>query len=129
MVSIGFLIAFMIAFWVFNDARKRGHEIGSALLWSIGTCALVVLVLPLYLMFGRRPQVNINKDRDVIDIEATVVSESSISCTMCGHKVNDDFNVCPYCGFTLRPKCKECGHQLSRSDKNCPNCQLPTDLK
>lgn len=130
MFSIGFLIAFIAAILVYNDAKKHGHEMGSALLWALGTLAMLIVVLPLYLIFGRRPQLKKNRaDSNIIDIEATVVDETYANCTMCGSKVKDDFNICPYCGFTLRPKCKNCGQSLSRGDKMCPNCQTLSDLK
>lgn len=130
MVPIGFLIAFFAAFWVYNDAKRRGHELGSALLWALGTLAMLVVVLPLYLLFGRRPQLKKNcKDPRIIDVEATVVSETYTNCTMCGSKVKEEFNVCPYCGFTLRPKCNQCGQQLGRAAKICPKCETPVDKK
>ncbi|MGI6093368.1 MAG: double zinc ribbon domain-containing protein [Negativicutes bacterium] len=130
MVSIGFIVAFLAAFWVYNDAKQRGHDIGTAILWSLGTLAMLVVFLPLYLLFGRKPQLKKNRqDSDIIDVEATVTTDSYLTCTMCGKNVKDEFNVCPYCGFTLKPECKNCGQHLSRDNKYCPTCQTPTDLK
>lgn len=130
MVSIGLLVAFIAAFWVYNDAKQRGHDIGSAILWSLGTLAMLVVFLPLYLIFGRKPQLKKNRtDADIIDVEATIVSGSYSNCTMCGSKIKDDFNVCPYCGYTLNPKCTNCGQQLSRDTRSCPTCQTPNDFK
>lgn len=126
MASIGFLIAGLSAIWVYNDAKRRGRDFGSALLWAIGTMAMVVIVLPLYLLFGRRPQMRKDFNADIIDVEATVITDNVINCTMCGSKVKEDYNVCPYCGFTLRPKCPNCGLQLERNVKACPSCQSPT---
>lgn len=130
MLSFGFLIAFVAAMWVYNDAKKYGHDIGSAVLWALGTLAMLVVVLPLYLIFGRKPQLNKSRrNDDIIDVDAIVVTENYSNCTMCGSKVKDDFNICPYCGFTLNPKCKNCGQQISRDVRSCPNCKTPTDPK
>jgi len=130
MVSFGYLIAFLAAFWVYNDAKSRDHNVGSALLWAVGTLALAVIVLPLYLLFGRRKQMNkAYKGSDIIDIEATVIADDAINCSMCGSKVKEDYNLCPYCGYTLRPKCQTCGQELDRNLKICPQCQTPTAHK
>lgn len=130
MVLVGYLIAFLAAFWVYNDAKRRGHDLGSALLWAVGTLAMAMIVLPLYLLFGRRQQMSkVRKDSDIIDVEATVVSDNVVNCNMCGSKVKEDYNVCPYCGYTLRPKCQTCGQELNRDLKTCPYCQTPAAPK
>lgn len=129
MAAISFLIAFIAAYWVYNDARGRGHDLGSALLWSVGTLAMLIIVLPLYLLLGRKPRVKSPKSGpDIIDVEATVVGET-VRCTMCGGKVKEDFKICPYCGYTLKPTCRSCGRALERGWKNCPYCQAPTEEK
>lgn len=129
MAAISFLIAFIAAYWVYNDARGRGHDLGSALLWSIGTLAMLIIVLPLYLLLGRKPRMKSPQSGpDIIDVEATVVGET-VRCTMCGGKVKEDFKICPYCGYTLKPTCRSCGRELERGWKNCPYCQAPTEEK
>jgi len=130
MASLSLLIAFLAAYWVYTDAKKHGYETGTALLWGAGTLAMLIVFLPLYLLFGRKrqPRSPRNDDRNVIDVEATVVEETSL-CPMCGSKVKDDFKVCPYCSYTLKPKCENCGQELNREWKACPHCQTPTPQK
>lgn len=131
MGTISLLIPVLAGIWVYNDAKTRGHTTGTALLWTAGTMALLIVFLPLYLMVGRRqPVVKPKRDNDerTIDVEATVVEET-ICCPMCANKVKEEYKVCPYCGYTLQPKCEVCGYELKREWKNCPNCQQPAGPK
>ena len=50
---IGLCLALVAAGWTFEDARKRGMDAASALVWAIGVACLLILFLPLYLL--RRP--------------------------------------------------------------------------
>lgn len=129
MPTVSLLIAFVAAYWVYNDAKNRGHESSTAILWALGTFAMLIVFLPLYLIFGRKtPIKKAPRDENIIDVEATVV-EDSINCPMCGSKVKEDFKICPYCGYTLNPKCENCGQELKRDWKVCPNCQTPAVKK
>lgn len=130
-MGLSMLIGLMAAFFVYSDAQKRGHSFLNSLLWAVGSAAMPIVIVPLYLLLGRKVH-NLpsrrNSDPDIIDIEATVV-EDTVPCPMCGKKVGEDFLVCPYCGHTLRPICKSCGQEVKREYKTCPNCQAPIDPK
>lgn len=97
MAMISMLIGLLTAFFVYNDAKKRGHGALTAILWSIGSVIMPYVILPLYLLLGRKTkEQNQYYDNDVIDIEATVVEETT-NCIRCGNKVKEDSLVCPYC--------------------------------
>ena len=103
MAMISMLIGLLTAFFVYNDARKRGHGAIMLILWSVGSAIMPYVFVPIYLLFGRktkeREQYYERKqydDNDVIDIEATVVEET-INCTSCGRKINEELLECPYC--------------------------------
>jgi len=51
---IGYVIAALIAYWVYKDAGKRGMN---ALGWAIGTFVVCVIVFPLYLIM-RKPVIS-----------------------------------------------------------------------
>jgi RNA polymerase subunit RPABC4/transcription elongation factor Spt4 len=127
-MTFGLLIGAVAAYWVYNDARGRGHELGTALLWALGTIAALIIFLPLYLLVGRKSPMKPKRNQDFIDVEATPVEET-IQCSMCARKVKEDFKICPYCGFTLKPTCSSCGKELNREWRVCPHCQTPTDAK
>lgn len=128
MSTFGLLIAALAAYWVYNDARGRGHDLGVALLWSIGTMAAIVVFLPLYLLFGRKRAMKSRRNDDIIDVEAMPVG-ATVKCPMCAGNVQEDFKACPYCGFALKPACSSCGKELSREWRLCPYCQTPADVK
>jgi len=91
------LIRLLTAFFVYNDAKKRGHGVITGILWSVGSAIVPYVILPLYLFVGRKTKKqNQYYDHDVIDIEATVVEET-IDCARCGKKIKEDSLVCPYC--------------------------------
>jgi len=93
------LIGLLVAFFVYNDAKKRGHGAITAIFWAIGSGVVpfAYVILPLYLLLGRKAK---ERDQyyndDVIDIEATVV-EQTVSCTRCGSDVKEGLLACPYC--------------------------------
>lgn len=128
MMTLSLIIGAIAAYWVYSDSRERGHDMGTALLWSVGTVAALYIFLPLYLLLGRKQPVKPRRNDDIIDVEAIPVEETC-TCPMCASKVKDDFKVCPYCGFTLKPACTSCGKELNREWRVCPYCQTPTEVK
>lgn len=127
MMTISLLIAAFAAYWVYSDSRRLGHESGTSLMWALGTLVFMIVFLPLYLIFGRKPRAT-RRDADVVDVEATPVGET-MHCPMCGGKVQEEFKTCPYCSYTLRPKCEKCGQELRRDWKTCPYCEAPASPK
>jgi len=43
-------------------------------------------------------------------------------CKECGHKVSDDFALCPFCRYPLKVECPECGKRIDNKFKSCPYC-------
>ncbi|MBP2656818.1 MAG: hypothetical protein H6Q73_4387 [Firmicutes bacterium] len=127
MMFLGLIVAGFAAYWVYNDAKGFGYDNGSAAMWALGTFLLLIVVLPLYLVIGRKPQYK-RREEPTIDIEGTAV-EDTMLCPMCGGKVRQDYNACPYCSHTLQPKCTQCGRDLEREWRTCPYCQTPTPGK
>ncbi|MBP2636266.1 MAG: hypothetical protein H6Q72_2173 [Firmicutes bacterium] len=128
MMTVSLLIGALAAYWVYNDARGRGHELSSALLWAGGTMFALIIFLPLYLLLGRKPSLKPHRSQEIIDIEATPVEET-IKCPMCSMRVKEEFKLCPYCGFTLKPACSSCGKEMNREWRACPYCQTPAEDK
>lgn len=128
MMSLHFLIGVIAAYWVYNDARGRGHELGTRLLWSVGTIFAIYIFLPLYLLFGRKPAMKPYRNQEIIDIEALPIEET-VKCPMCAGRVKEEFKHCPYCGFSLKPACSSCGKELNREWRVCPYCQTSADAK
>ncbi len=128
MVSIPFLLGLFCAYWVNKDARSRGSDFGSVVVWTLGSLISCFIFVPLYFIFGRKKKVSKDPADDFIDVEATILEETFI-CTMCGKKLKAGFKVCPYCGHTLQPKCEHCGRDVERYWRNCPYCHEPINSK
>lgn len=95
---ISMLIGLIVAFFIYNHAKERGHKAVTAFLWAAGSAVMPIILVPLYLLLGgaEKQQQRYDKD-DIIDIEATVIEEEILSCPKCGQDIKEDFNVCPYC--------------------------------
>lgn len=67
-----FLLSLLVGAWVFYDARSRGKGVVVAFLWCLGTQALMIVFLPLWLYVRpeRCPQI--------------VIVEKSTRCAHCG---------------------------------------------
>jgi hypothetical protein len=97
MPMISMLVGILAAFFVYNDAKSRGHGPITALLWAAGSTIAPIVVIPLYFLFGRKAKSpDKSYDNDIIDIEATVVEET-INCPTCGREINGELVTCPYC--------------------------------
>lgn len=138
MLLLRFAIGIAAALWLYFDAKKRGFDLQTTLLWSAGAVLLGIIAPPFlffYIAFyswrSRKGMMGAKKVRDAIDIEATVIDDAivKINCPMCASKVREDAANCPHCGYTLVPKCKACGKELNREWKVCPYCQTPAMLK
>ena len=82
MELFGLAIAFVVAFWVYSDAKNRGKTTGKAFLWFLGVFFVLILFLPLW--FITRPRVKL--------------------CTHCGeyYEYGASKGFCPECGVELR---------------------------
>lgn len=91
---------FLLAVWVFADARRRGER---SALW--GALALVggPVTWLVYLMV--RPAV-----------------DSLNACPVCGAPVKREYVCCPLCAEPLRLRCSGCGRALEAKWKVCPYC-------
>jgi len=49
-------------------------------------------------------------------------SDTERICKECGHKVSEDFAVCPFCRYPLKVECPECGKRVDSKFKSCPYC-------
>ncbi len=81
MQFIGVAIAFIVAFWVYSDAKNRGKTTRKAFLWFLGVFFVLILFLPLWLI--TRPKVKL--------------------CPHCGeyYEYGAENVLCPRCGVEL----------------------------
>ena len=99
----------LLAFWVFADAKKRGHE--HPALWGILTMIGSVITLIIYHMV--RPKMRVDKEGK---------KQPKGLCPLCGAVIKDDYIACPGCGVPIRCTCPSCGHALENDWNFCPYC-------
>lgn len=83
---IWFIIAILIAIWVYRDAEKRGS---SGALWLI--IVIITGIIGLIIWLVVRPPIGGKQT-------GTTASSSDRRCPNCGRVIPMDANVCPYCG-------------------------------
>lgn len=107
--------------WTYKDAKRRG---AAALTWSMFVLVFPFLGVLLYLLL--RPQETI-EDAEIRSLEyefkKNLLEEEVRYCPACGRRIEDDFQICPYCLKKLKKKCKECGKLLKLDWNVCPYCR------
>ena len=97
------IIPFVIGFYVYRDARRRGMN---AVLW-----ALVAAVAPALI--------------GVIVYLLVRGNYSDLRCPVCDTPVQEQFVVCPKCGTKLHASCANCSAPVEPDWKVCPKCAQP----
>lgn len=122
--SIAFLIALWIGLiiWVMRDIRSRSRD---PFMIILSILLIVVLFLPgifIYLLLRPRKTFE-QKYQDAIEEEA-VLREIGISekCPSCGHEINGDWIICPYCHTKLKKQCVQCHKPIELPWNICPYC-------
>ena len=102
MVMFNLVLRVLIAYFIYIDGKKRGHEAAVALLWAVGSAVIPIIGIPLYFLFGRKKKLQEKREYDgVIDIEASVVVDL-IKCDTCGKEIEENLLVCPHCSHTVK---------------------------
>lgn len=126
---IGTILGLFAAWWIYNDAKKLGHSNAVSIIWAVAAFLFLIIAVPLYLLFGRKPAMKTSQKQDgVIDIEGEVII-NAINCPMCGRKIEDTHKVCPFCGFSIKRTCPNCGMEVDREQAACPSCRTAIDSK
>ena len=110
MIAIGvlwFVVAILIAVWVYRDAERRGMN---GVLWALLVFIGNLIGLLIYLIVRS----------DTAD-KPKLVQETQ-PCPSCQKSVETDFTFCPHCGAKLQAVCPECGKPVESSWRNCPHC-------
>lgn len=98
-----------LAFWVFVDAKKRGH--GRPAMWAVLTLIGNVVAWVIYLI-----------TRPSLTVDASGHAAPRGACPICGTKLKGEYVACPGCGILLRSRCKNCGRALENDWSFCPYC-------
>ncbi|MCR5560922.1 MAG: zinc ribbon domain-containing protein [Bacteroidales bacterium] len=55
------------------------------------------------------------------------VDQGGAKCPHCGAPVQEDYEICPVCGWKLVDYCTFCGAPMLPGDMDCPECGMPSD--
>ena len=126
--ALSFGIAFIIALWiglilwVLRDIRSRTRD---PFMIILSVFFVIILFIPgIFIYLFIRPRKTFEqKYQDAIEEEA-ILREIGISekCPSCGHTVQADWIICPYCHTKIKKKCVHCGKGLELPWNICPYC-------
>ncbi|NTW29484.1 MAG: zinc ribbon domain-containing protein [Coriobacteriia bacterium] len=110
-------------FWTFRDANRRG---AMGWFWAL-VIAVSIVFFPIALVFYIvvRPPETLEDTRErELEILAreTELRRDHQTCSRCQSFVQEDYIVCPKCMATLRKPCTSCGHALELEWNVCPYC-------
>lgn len=102
-LAVAIVVPFIIGFYVYQDARRRGMN---AILWTlVAVVAPALIGLIIYLLVRG--------------------NYSDLHCPKCDAPVREQFVVCPKCGTKLRAACSNCAIPVELDWKVCPKCTQP----
>ena len=126
--ALAFGIAFIIALWiglilwVIRDIRSRTRD---PFMIILSVFFVIILFIPgVFIYLFIRPRKTFEqKYQDAIEEEA-ILREIGISekCPSCGHTIQKDWIICPYCHTKIKKKCVHCGKELELPWNICPYC-------
>ena len=122
--GIAFLIALWIGLilWVLRDIRSRTRD---PFMIILSVLFVIVLFIPgIFIYLFIRPRKTFEqKYQDAIEEEA-LLREIGVSekCPSCGHNIQSDWILCPYCHTKVKKKCVNCGKAIELPWNLCPYC-------
>ncbi len=121
-LSLAVLFWLSIAFWVFEDARRRmEHPVFVGAATVVGLVPLVGP--PVYLLF--RPSETL-EDLHARDVELHALEQQLThgrsTCPVCSSAIEPGYLVCPVCTTRLRQACSTCEAPLEPLWRVCPYC-------
>jgi len=117
-VSVGFLVAFVVIFWIslivwtFRDIRARTQDF----LLQIAATLLVAIFfiggLFIYLILRPRQTLAEIYERQLEEESLLAEMTERQTCNHCHARVESDFQICPSCGQKLKRPCPKCERLL-----------------
>ena len=102
-----FIISFVIIFWVYRDAEKKGMN---GVLWALLVFVGNIIGLLIYLI--------VRNDEH----PRAIAAGRKEPCPSCATPVAQSFSFCPQCGAKLKLICPACENPVEKEWKVCPNC-------
>lgn len=116
-----FILWLSTVIWTYSDAKRRGS---AALTWAAFTFAFPFIGILIYLLL--RPKETVEEaELNALEYEfkKSLLEEEVKFCPACGKRIEDDFQICPYCLKKLKKKCSNCERLLKLDWHVCPYCR------
>jgi RNA polymerase subunit RPABC4/transcription elongation factor Spt4 len=118
------LLAFWLAMvvWAYRDMRARSRDRLAGIFVAAIVAILNVPGLFIYILMRPRETLSEAYERSLEEEALLQEIEEKPTCPGCGHRVQDDWQACPYCHTRLKKPCRSCTNLLELSWNLCPYC-------
>ena len=127
-VSVGFLVAFLVIFWIslivwtFRDIRARTQDFMLQIAATLLVAIFFIGGLFIYLILRPRQTLAEIYERQLEEESLLAEMTERQTCNNCHARVESDFQICPSCGQKLKRPCPKCERLLELRWAFCPYC-------
>jgi RNA polymerase subunit RPABC4/transcription elongation factor Spt4 len=127
-VSIGFLVAFLVIFWIsliiwtFRDIRARTQDFMLQIAATLLVAIFFIGGLFIYMILRPRQTLAEIYERQLEEESLLAEMTERQTCNNCHARVESDFQICPSCGQKLKRPCPKCERLLELRWAFCPYC-------
>ena len=108
--------------WTWRDVRSRSRDLLTAFLSVLMVLLFNLPGLALYFILRPRETTAEVYARELEEEALLQEIEDRHTCPECERRVEPDFQLCPWCGATLRNRCTACQKLLNLRWEICPYC-------
>src|SRR5260370_21399241 len=127
-VSVGFLVAFVVIFWIslivwtFRDIRARTQDFMLQIAATLLVAIFFIGGLFIYLILRPRQTLAEIYERQLEEESLLAEMTERQTCNNFHSRVESDFQICPSCGQKLKRPCPKCERLLELRWTFCPYC-------
>jgi RNA polymerase subunit RPABC4/transcription elongation factor Spt4 len=127
-VSIGFVVAFLVIFWIsliiwtFRDIRARTQDFTLQIAATLLVAVFMIGGLFIYLILRPRQTLAEVYERQLEEESLLAEMTERQTCNNCHARIETDFQICPSCGQKLKRPCPKCERLLELRWAFCPYC-------
>lgn len=119
-VLVTFWIAMII--WTYRDMRARSRDPLAQILVAVMVAILNAPGLLVYTLLRPRETLSEAYERSLEEEALLQEIEDKPTCPGCSQRVQDEWQVCPYCHTRLKKACIRCAKPLELAWSLCPHC-------
>ncbi len=124
-VYVGMIVAalwFAMILWTYRDMRSRSRDTLARLLVAVMVAILNLPGLLIYLFLRPHETLSEAYERSLEEEALLQEIEEKPTCPGCGQRVENHWQICPYCHTRLKKLCTTCRTPLELAWHLCPVC-------